>query len=143
MARRSLPDASVRTMHLVALDATSLLRRLEERHLEMLSAFSRLRDREGLLATMRCFGLSARFEDLAVVGPEVQDAVTRFYDLVDDLRWYFQFTTDMPGTLAQKFADHRRRLAEAHGELTRALEAASEAPVRKPRAKAAARRKRG
>ncbi len=145
MARRPLSDAAIRSMHLVALDSTNLVRRLEERHLEMVSVFSRLRDREGLVGAMRNYGLSARFEDVSVLPPAVQTAVTQFYEVVDELRWYFQFTTDMPGTLAERFAGHRKRLEEAHAVLSVALETAtdsastSESRPTRTRAKAGAR----
>lgn len=142
-ARTRPSDAAVRTMHLVALDATALVRRLQERQHEMLSAFSRLRDREGLLGAMRNFGLTARFEDLAVLAPEVQREVASFYELVDELRWYFQFTTDMPGALADRFTAHRLRLQAAHERLAQALELATEPPtvdVSTTRVKAAPRR---
>jgi hypothetical protein len=128
----ALSDVAVRTMHLVALDATNLLRRLDERHLEMVSGFSRLRDREALMTSLRCFGLTARFEDVAALPPKVQLAVTNFYELVDDLRWYFQFTVDMPGALAEKFTTHRLRLVDSHAALAKALEAAARAPRAKP-----------
>ena len=133
MARRPLSDAAVRSMHLVALDSTNLVRRLDERHLEMVSAFSRLRDREGLLGSMRNVGLSARFEDVAALPPAVQTAVAAFYELVDELRWYFQFTTDMPGTLADRFTGYRKQLGEAHAVLAVALETASETQNGAPR----------
>ena len=144
-----MPEAVVRTAHLVAVDSTNLVRRLEDRHHEMISAFSRLRDREALLGAMRNYGLSARFEDVAALPAEAQAAVIAFYERVDDLRWYFQFTTDMPGTLAEIFTMHRRRLKEAHEALAAALEAATEpsagdlpaAPARKPAPKRAPPRK--
>jgi hypothetical protein len=142
--RRPVPEALVRTAHLVSLDATNLVRRLDERQLEMVSAFSRLRDREALLGAMRNYGLSARFEDVAVLPVPAQEAVVAFYERVDELRWYFQFTTDMPGTLAETFTLHRRRLKEAHEQLSAALVAATEPaaaslPARKPPRRRAAR----
>lgn len=120
-----LSDEAVRVMHLVALDAGALVRRLDKRRPEMLSAFSRLRDREALLGATHAFGLTARFEDVSSLPAPVQDAVVHFYELADELRWYFRFTTDMPGALALRFDAHRRQLGEAYEALARALEAAT------------------
>ncbi len=139
-----LSDEAVRAMHLLALDATALVRRIESRHEQMVAGFSRLRDRDALLGALHAFGLTARFQDFSALPIAVQDAALRFYELADDLRWYCKFTQDMPGALSLRLEAFRRELAQAHAALARVLEAStSRARRRRPAARPARAKARG
>jgi hypothetical protein len=103
------------------LDATSLLGRVESRELEMVRLFSRLRDRAPLMAaTHTTFG-SISFDALASLTPAEQRAAVAFFELVGELRWYLQYTEDMPGQLRSSLGAFVVRLREGHRALAAAL----------------------
>lgn len=110
-----------RVRSLIRLDATNVLRRLAERQDEMITLFSRLRDREALTGTLHSWFETVRFEDLALLGVPEQHAVNHFYERLGELRWYFRYTVDMPGSAAVVFKGHLHRLAEAHETLAALL----------------------
>lgn len=127
------PSEKERIRNLIALDAAGLMLRLEERKDQMIAMFSRHREREPLLTPLRSWVPSASFQELVLLSPEQQAAVTAFYEALDGLRWYFRYTNDMPGTAQQIFAHHRKTLAEAYEGLGRALgPAVALAPVDPP-----------
>ena len=101
--RKRQADGTSRVSNLIAIDASNVMARLRERMEEMVTLFSRLRDRSPLLdgdrqrlsdghlrASWRCFR------------PIEQRAVNEFYELLGDLRWYMQYTEDMPLQLQKR-----------------------------------------
>lgn len=117
--RPSLEFARVR--NLIALDAANVIARLEARKDELIPLFSKLRDREPLLGTLRSWFPSAAFRDLSVLDARQQTAVSTFYEQLDQLRWYFQYTVDMPGAAQQVFVQNHRRLVHAYAALLSSL----------------------
>ena len=111
-------ELAARVRHLVALDAANLMARLLSRHEPMVSLFSRLRDRNPMMQTVNSWFLSVDFKELAALEPFEQNAVNQFYSLVGELRWYLQYTEDMPALVRQKVANFVRRMSEAHVKLT-------------------------
>ena len=114
---------------LLLLDASNVMRRLAERHEQMLAHFSRLRDRDALLLPLSSWGETARFADLVCLSVREQAAVSRFYERLGELRWYFRYTDDMPGTAQAVLRVHLKTLGEAHASLVKELEA----PARRAR----------
>lgn len=104
---------AVRVRHLVALDATNVLRRLTARQDQMVALFSRLRDRGPLVETLASWFLTARFEDLVALEPLEQRAINDFYAQLDELRWYLRYTEDMPLQVRQRLVKDVRALDEA------------------------------
>ena len=49
------------------------------------------------------------------------EVVHAFYERLDELRWYFTYTEDMPSTVQQTFTALHRRLEEAYRLLVVAL----------------------
>ncbi|MEN9798390.1 MAG: hypothetical protein RL653_2086 [Pseudomonadota bacterium] len=129
--RRPPSDDAARVRHLLALDAANVMVRLRARNDEMVSLFSRLRDRGPLLDTVRCWFTSIAFGELCLLSPAEQLAANGFYELLGEVRWYLQYTEDMPGTVQQRLATFLRRLEERHLVLVAALGPpdASGAPV--------------
>ena len=122
MAKRHKPEtAEVRIRNLLALDAAGVMRRLEARRDEIIGLFSRLRDRAPLLSTVASRFDSAPFHDLSLLETHEQAAAARFYDRLDALRWYFNYTEDMPSTAQLTFTTLHRLLAESHQDLVRVL----------------------
>lgn len=122
MPRRApTSDAALRVRHLLALDADEVLRRLHARHLEMLTLFSRLRERAPMLETVATRHGSITFSELALLSPAEQLAVARFYERLEALRWYLRYTEDMPQKVQGQLAVHLEGLREAHVGLARAL----------------------
>lgn len=118
MARRKQADeTTARVRNLIALDAANIMRRLEARQDEMISLFSRLRSREPLLSTIATRFTSATFHDLLHLPAREQSVVNQFYERLDELRWYFTYTEDMPSTAQQTLTTLHRRLQEAHRKL--------------------------
>ena len=122
MARRKKADeTTLRVRNLLAMDATSIMRRLETRRGEMFSLFSRLRSREPLLSSLASRYTSATFHDLLNLPVQEQAVVDHFYECLESMRWYFTYTEDMPGTVQQTFTTLHRRLEEAHRKLIATL----------------------
>ncbi len=122
MARRKKPDeASERVRNLIALDAALIMRRLGARRDEMFVLFSRLRSREPMLTTIATRFTSATFHDLVHLPEREQAVVHGFYERLDEMRWYFTYTEDMPSTVQQTFSGLHRRLEEAYRQLVVAL----------------------
>ena len=126
--RRS--DSTARIRHLIALDATNVVRRLGARREQMVSLFSRLRDREPMLSTIRSWFETVRFEALLSLDPEEQRAVNDFHHVLGELRWYLRYTEDMPSTVRTIVTQHARALESEYAKLVAVLGAvAAEAAV--------------
>ena len=97
------------------------MRRLEARRDEMFALFSRLRSREPMLTTIATRFTSATFHDLVHLPERDQAVVHGFYERLDEMRWYFTYTEDMPSTVQQTFIALHRRLEEAYRQLVVAL----------------------
>ncbi|WP_224248317.1 hypothetical protein [Hyalangium gracile] len=122
MARRKkLDETPARVTNLIALDAALIMRRLEARRDEMFTLFSRLRSREPMLSTITTRFTSATFHDLVHLPEREQAVVHAFYERLDEMRWYFTYTEDMPSTVQQTFTALHRRLEEAYRHLVVAL----------------------
>ena len=122
MARRKKKvDLPARIRHLLALDAANLMRKLTDRRDEMVTLFSRLRDREPLLVAAHSWFTTITFGELAVLDPAEQKAASAFYEKIADLRWYMQYTQDMPQRLQQRLDQYLRELEETHQALTLAI----------------------
>jgi len=112
---RATPAARVR--HLVALDAQNVMHRLDARADEMVGLFSRLRTRTPMLEATESWLPTASFGELVQLEPHEQAAVSDFHEALGALRWYFEYTEDMPGTVQATAAAHLTRLREAHARL--------------------------
>jgi hypothetical protein len=122
MARRKKHDETPdRVRNLIALDAALIMRRLGARRDEMFTLFSRLRSREPMLSTIATRFTSATFHDLVHLPEREQAVVHGFYERLDEMRWYFTYTEDMPSTVQQTFVALHRRLEEAYRLLVVAL----------------------
>jgi hypothetical protein len=115
--RAAVSTDAERVRNLVALEAAGLMRRLAQRSEEMISLFSRLREREPLLAPLRSPLTTMSFEHLALLEPRQQSALGHFVDELEALRWYFQYTTDMPSSAQLRLRQHRRSLEAAYQRL--------------------------
>lgn len=145
----SSPEAE-RVRHLVRLDARLLVDRFTNRLDDMVSLFSRLRDRDALIQPVHSLLPTLRFGDLVVLEPREQDAVAKFAAVVEELRWYLRYTDHMPGALTDALDDYRRALLLAHDELVASLavpellrephDASVKAPAKKPKKKVAAKK---
>jgi hypothetical protein len=118
VAKRKRPDAAQRVRHLIAVDAATVMKRLGTRQGEMVRLFSRLRDRSPLLEVVHSWFQTISFAELAAIEPHEQRAVTLFYDLLSDLRWYMQYTEDMPLQVQQRVVKFVHELRTAHQQLT-------------------------
>jgi hypothetical protein len=126
--RRSDPAARIR--HLIALDAANVMRHLAARRDEMVSLFSRLRDREPMLSTVRSWFETVEFDALLSLHPGEQRAVNDFHHVLGELRWYLRYTEDMPSTVRTIVTQHSRALEAEYSKLIAALgDVAAEAVV--------------
>jgi hypothetical protein len=114
-------DVTMRIRNVIALDAAQVMKRLSERQDEMVRLFSRLRDREPMLLTLRSWFATVTFGEMAALEPVEQMAVSRFYALLAELQWYLQYTEDMPSTVQQILSLRVKQLHLGHAELTRVL----------------------
>ncbi|MBK7863246.1 MAG: hypothetical protein IPJ65_32500 [Archangiaceae bacterium] len=118
MARRRKPNAAQRVRQLIALDGAKVMKRLQSRQTEMVRLFSRLRDRSPLLEVVDSWFQSITFTELSALDPHEQRAVTTFYELLGELRWYLQYTEDMPLQVQQRVTKFVHELRAAHRALT-------------------------
>lgn len=107
--------------HLLALDAANVMHRLEARQHEMVSLFSRLRTREPMLQVVHSWFTTAGFGELAKLEPHEQRAVNAFHAELGELRWYLQYTEDMPSTVRTTLALHVKQLEAAHRALSQTI----------------------
>ena len=115
--RKKADEEAIRVRNLIALDSGNIMRRLAARSEEMMNLFSRLRSREPLLSTIASRFPSATFHDLVCLPVHEQAVVNTFYECLDEMRWYFTYTEDMPLTARQVAEGLVRRLEEAHRQL--------------------------
>jgi len=106
--------------------------RLAARHDAMVQRFSRHRDRAALVEPLTTWFSTITFSQLAALEPREQKAVSRFYESLDDLRWYLSSTEDMPNQVTLSLSQSMRRLESKYKELTHVigLPEADGAPVR-------------
>ncbi|NNB86686.1 hypothetical protein HJC10_19955 [Corallococcus exiguus] len=115
MARRKKADeTTARVRNLLALDAAGIMRRLAARREDMFLLFSRLRSRGPLVETVASRYADGAFAQLIHLTEQEQAVVDHFYGRLDELRWYFTYTEDMPGTAHQTFNSLHRRLEESY-----------------------------
>lgn len=96
----------------------TVMTRLSRRHAEMVQLFSRLRDRGPLVAAVHSWFQTITFTELSQLEPHEQSAVNVFYELLGDLRWYLQYTEEMPLQVQQRVVKFVRELQKAHRVLT-------------------------
>src|SRR4051812_19933599 len=114
-------DSAARIRHLIALDASNVMRRLAARREQMVSLFSRLRDREPMLSTVHSWFETVEFNALLSLSPEEQRAVNDFHHVLGELRWYLRYTEDMPSTVRTIVTQHTRALAAEYAKLISVL----------------------
>lgn len=111
-------ETAERVRHLIAVDTATVMKRLERRQTEMVRLFSRLRDRNPLLEVIDSWFQTITFTELAAIEPHEQKAVNVFYELLGELRWYLQYTEDMPLQVQQRVTKFVHELRAAHRILT-------------------------
>jgi hypothetical protein len=114
-------EHAARVRHLLALDAANVMARLAARQDEMVSLFSRLRNREPLLEPLQSWFTSIAFGELVALAPAEQRAANTFYEQLGQVRWYLRYTEDMPGQVQLKLSALLRQLESAHAQLVAAL----------------------
>lgn len=107
----------MRVRHLLAIDASNVMTRLAARQDSMVGLFSRLRDREPMLAVLDTWFDTITFTELSTLDPTEQKSVNRFYELLAEVRWYLAYTEDMPGMVQTKLSAILRRLEASYREL--------------------------
>lgn len=113
--------AAARVRHVLAMDAANVMKRLHTRQDEMVRLFSRLRDRSPLMATVHTWFTTITLAELQLLEPPEQHAVNAFYERLDELRWYLEYTEEMPTHVREKLTRHIRHLDESHRALTAAI----------------------
>ncbi len=119
--KRTTLEPAARVRHLIALDAAGVMKRIRTRHREMVVLFSRLRDREPLLETVRSWFGTISFAELAMLEPAEQRAVSLFYDGLGEVRWYLQYTQDMPLQVHHRVGEFVKELEASHRRLVEAI----------------------
>lgn len=107
----------MRVRHLLAIDSSNVMARLAARQDSMVGLFSRLRDREPMLAVLDTWFDTITFTELSTLDPTEQKSVNRFYELLAEVRWYLAYTEDMPGMVQTKLNAILRRLEASYREL--------------------------
>lgn len=113
--------AAARVRHVLAMDAANVMKRLHARQDEMVRLFSRLRDRAPLMDAVHTWFTTITLAELTLLEPPEQHAVNAFYELLGELRWYLEYTEEMPTHVREKLSRFLRRLDERHRDLTAAI----------------------
>lgn len=122
MSRRAArKDPANRVRQLIALDASNVVKRLHSRQEEMVRLFSRTRDRSPLTAAIHSWFQTVTFGELVLLEPFEQRAVNHFYEVLGELRWYVEYTEDMPLQVQTRLVQFAAQLDEAHRGLTQAI----------------------
>lgn len=103
------------------MDAANVMRRLREREVEMVRLFSKLRDRAPLMSVVHSWFSTITLAELTLLEPPEQHAVNAFYEALGELRWYLEYTEEMPTHVREQLARFTRRLEARHVELTAAI----------------------
>ncbi|MCA2976843.1 MAG: hypothetical protein INH41_12185 [Myxococcaceae bacterium] len=103
--------------HLLALDASTVMARFAARQDSMVGLFSRLRDRAPMLSVLDTRFDTITFGELSLLEPVEQRAVSRFHEVLGELRWYLAYTEDMPLQVQTRLTGSARRLEAAFREL--------------------------
>lgn len=119
--RRKSQDAARRVRHLIALDASNIMTRLRARQDEMVTLFSRTRDRSPLLGAIHTWFHTVTFGELASLEPDEQRAINQFYESLGELRWYLQYTEDMPLQVRTGVSQAMTELEAVHRRLTQVI----------------------
>jgi hypothetical protein len=124
--------AATSTRHVLVLESKALMVRLAARQDEMVALFSRLRNREALLAPFHSLMDSMDFSHLVLLSPDEQQHVTGFRELVNEMKWYLMFTEDMPTQVQLKLTSFIKRLEVAFSALSWSLGHAKTVEVKAP-----------
>jgi len=87
---------------LLKLDAKNLFERIYSRRKEYITIFSVHRTRKPFSEVFRSRYDSTTIESLSGCGVETIHALNQFYTEVDELKWYLDYTEDMPNTVEEK-----------------------------------------
>ncbi|MBL8910934.1 MAG: hypothetical protein JNM17_09555 [Archangium sp.] len=109
---------TAKVRHLIALDAASVMKRIDSKQDEAVGLFSRLRTRDGMIELCRSSFTSVTFSELARLSPPEQLATFSFHEQLDAMRWYVSYTEDMPSTVKSTVSQYVRKLGELHRDLT-------------------------
>ena len=112
---------TAKVRHLITLDASQVMHRIDDKQDEAVSLFSRLRTREGLIDLCRTTFGTVTFTELARLTPAEQKAAFAFHEQLDVMRWYVSYTEDMPSTVKTSVGQIVRRLGELHRALVTAI----------------------
>jgi hypothetical protein len=88
---------------------------------EMVSLFSRTRDRLPMRTVLASWFESVTFPELTNLDPREQRAAIEFYERVADLRWYVTYTEDMPGQIRASVSHFQGHLESAFRTLIATL----------------------
>jgi hypothetical protein len=95
----SSDDRATRIGLLVALELRRIVRHMELRKGLLVKLWSRHRAREPFIETLFTRWRTLGLEDLVLLDVDAHEPLERFYEHVDDLRYYLTYTEDMPVTL--------------------------------------------
>ncbi|RME05020.1 MAG: DNA-binding protein [Deltaproteobacteria bacterium] len=103
-------DRRDRVLHLLRSDAVGLMHRLLSRKREICAIWSRERLRRPFLQTLRTRFHDVGFETLLCLSVPELRAFQNFYDEVERLTWYLEYTQDMPTTLERVLEQSLNRI---------------------------------
>lgn len=87
---------------LVKLDAQDILDKLIFRRPVYLEVFALKRSRDHFADLFKSRYDSLSMKELSVFSPESLVALNKYYNSIDDIRWYLYHTQDMPNTVEEK-----------------------------------------
>lgn len=108
----SINEETQRMLMLLKLDAKRLFERIKYRAPEYMYEFSLKRTRDHFPAIFTNRYDSTTIKELMLCGQEVIVGLDLFYTKIDEMRWYLNYTQDMPNRVEDKVHAHIRELEQ-------------------------------
>jgi hypothetical protein len=99
------------------------LDRLVFRRAEYIEIFALKRTREHFEDIFYSRFQTASIEDLSHCSQDIIAALDEFYSHIDDLKWYFNHTEDMPATVEEKVERELKSLEKSYEKLSLYIDA--------------------
>ena len=112
----------INILNLIKLDATQLKNRIIYRQNEYIHIFASKRTREHFQEIFKSRYDSFTASELSECPAQIMGYVDSFYEDVDNLKWYFNTTEDMPKTIETKLGAWLKSINSKYMDLTNAVE---------------------
>jgi hypothetical protein len=123
MTEKNKDEVARRYLLLLKLDIKNLFRRLASRKNEYIMIFALKRSREHFNTVFASRYEQAGFDELAYCSEETITALDQFYSHVEEIKWYLDYTEDMPNMVEDELSRMFHKLEEYYNTSTLYIDA--------------------